>query len=493
MSTRHRSAHNDLRYTAHMHRPFLLVGPFFALFIALNAYAATTPGSGTPSVTTSQQSCTNGRTPNAEEIEMGFPPNVKICPSDQQRLSGGCPEQPYAYLKTKYSPGAESATEGGKGISMLNPEFACRLYKFFKAADQAGFGGKVVNIHSAWRSNETQARLFNAAVAKYGSTDAARKYVAPPGNSMHNKGLAVDLGFQGQAADAWAHKNLATYALYQRMGHEPWHIEPSGGISGSSPGTGSGGTTPGAYPQSYGQPAPYGQATPLGYGYGQNTSQGPCPYGYVYYNSQCYSLQNQQPLGGMQQYPMQQQQQPYGSSGGSGYPSSGSGGYYGPVAQGTGAQTGIQNGTSSVPNNQSIIDRLTELANATTSTSTVSSTAATTTARITSTTSIAGIEYNGRMPVHMPAGMPVVVATDTIAFGRWIAAQQTFGQSDAALIATSSPDGIRAAFSRIRQQLRMLITLIGLMRSQQEQLLHLPEPQLIYSADVLAPQEGDGD
>lgn len=443
--------------------------------------------------------------PNAEEVEMGFPPSTKICPSDQQRLSGGCSEQPYAYLKTKYSPGAESATEGGKGISMLNPEYACRLYKFFKAADQAGFGGKAINIHSAWRSNETQSRLFNAAIAKYGSADAARKYVAPPGNSMHNKGLAVDLGFQSQAADAWAHKNLESFALYQRMGHEPWHIEPKGGISGASPTSGTGGASP------YGTSAPYGQVSPLGYGSGQNTTQGPCPYGYVFYNSQCYSLQNQQPLGGMQQ-PMQQQpmqQQPMGSQSPS-LPASQGAFPTSNTAQNSSAtpvgstQSGTQSGsTNATPNNQGTLAGLSELLEQSTATGTTQTTSGTQTNSATSTasgtstgyasfgTSSVATYWDGTMHWRDPSMPPLIVATDTLAYGQWVASQQTFGQPGTGLdgLTASSTRGLYAILDGLRAQFRQMYLLLRYMRTNSAQEINwdLPHPQMIV------PEEQYGD
>ncbi|MBM3271852.1 hypothetical protein FJY94_01030 [Candidatus Kaiserbacteria bacterium] len=397
-------------------------------------------------------------------------------------------EEAKQFLITRYDPGPGSSiglsNPKRDGIMKLNDDFAVRLATMMKA------GPSTLRIISAYRTCEGQLAVNPNG---YGG-DCSR---AP-----HTHGIAVDFNYgKNECSGAtyqWVEQNAPRYnlGLYNQL-HRRYvagecnHIEPRGGVAGGTPGTPGTGATPSA------QQRPYGaQVSPLGYGqqYG-NTAQGPCPYGYVFYNSQCYPMQSQQPLGGMQQYPMQQQpqqQQPYGSSGGSGYPSSGTN--YGTATQGSGVQTGVQSGTSSVPNNQSIIDRLAELVNATTSTSTTSNTAATTTTPIIGTTSIAGIEYNGRTPVHMPAGMPVVVATNTITFGRWIAAQQTFGQpSPLSDTATSSSGGIRAAFNRIRQQLRMLVTLIGLIRSQQEMLLHLPEPQLIYTADVLGPQEGGGD
>lgn len=87
---------------------------------------------------------------------------------------------------------------------------------------------KAIKINSGYRSPERQAELFKEAVAKYGSEEAARKWVAPPGNSQHNHGNAADLDVSNPAVKAWVHANAAKYGLGFPMGHEPWHIEALG-------------------------------------------------------------------------------------------------------------------------------------------------------------------------------------------------------------------------------------------------------------------------
>lgn len=120
--------------------------------------------------------------------------------------------------------------------------------------------GQVV-IYSGWRpstraeapegyAGQTQDEIFAAAVAKYGSEAAARKYAAPPGRSKHNVGMAADLKYGSEAAKEWVHANAAKYGLSFPMGHEPWHIEPAnarggGGAGGAAGGGGAGGTSSG--------------------------------------------------------------------------------------------------------------------------------------------------------------------------------------------------------------------------------------------------------
>src|ERR1044072_6685491 len=83
-------------------------------------------------------------------------------------------------------------------------------------------GGRL-HITSGFRSVAQQQQLWDAAVKKYGSAAAARKWVAPPGDSHHNKGVAADLG--GDLA--WAHANAARFGLKFPMPWEAWHIEPA--------------------------------------------------------------------------------------------------------------------------------------------------------------------------------------------------------------------------------------------------------------------------
>lgn len=82
-----------------------------------------------------------------------------------------------------------------------------------------------VTINSGFRSIERQQQLWLDALKKYGSPEAARKWVAPPGNSQHNAGNAADLGYKSDAAKNWVHQNAGTFGLSFPMSHEPWHVE----------------------------------------------------------------------------------------------------------------------------------------------------------------------------------------------------------------------------------------------------------------------------
>lgn len=109
----------------------------------------------------------------------------------------------------------------------MDPAFQAALSAFIAAS-----GGRI-SITSGYRSPERQAQLFADAVRRYGSEEAARKWVAPPGRSNHGRGVAADLSFSDAAAREWAHQNAGRFGLSFPMGWEPWHIEPIGARSSS--------------------------------------------------------------------------------------------------------------------------------------------------------------------------------------------------------------------------------------------------------------------
>ena len=134
-------------------------------------------------------------------------------------------------------------------ITELNDQFETSLANLFAGAPPEI--QQQLRVMSAYRSPERQQQLWNEALVKYGSPEAARKWVAPPGNSQHNHGNAVDLRFLGDDAQKWVHANAANYGLAFPMAHEPWHIEPVGARGGHNHGGN-------ALAATGGQPAPQG-------------------------------------------------------------------------------------------------------------------------------------------------------------------------------------------------------------------------------------------
>lgn len=108
-------------------------------------------------------------------------------------------------------------------ISGLSSSFEGKLEKMLADLPKE-LAGKIT-INSGYRSNERQTQLWQEALQKYGSVAEARKWVAPPGNSQHNKGNAADLGYGSDAARQWAHDNASKYGLQFPLGNENWHIE----------------------------------------------------------------------------------------------------------------------------------------------------------------------------------------------------------------------------------------------------------------------------
>jgi len=113
-------------------------------------------------------------------------------------------------------------TDIGHGFQLASPA-AEAFRRMATAAQQQGVD--LYGISNTYRSVQQQQGLWNQALQKYGSPAAARKWVAPPGNSMHNKGLAIDFSSR-QAAD-WMSRNSGQYG-WQNYSPEWWHFNYKG-------------------------------------------------------------------------------------------------------------------------------------------------------------------------------------------------------------------------------------------------------------------------
>lgn len=117
--------------------------------------------------------------------------------------------------------------------SQFDPRFAQAIMAFLAAGRAAGYSD--LDILSGYRSVERQQQLWDEALARYGSEAAARQWVAPPGHSYHNMGLAADVGYAGGGlsgappdAVQWMHDNAANFGLVFPLDNEAWHIELAG-------------------------------------------------------------------------------------------------------------------------------------------------------------------------------------------------------------------------------------------------------------------------
>ena len=89
---------------------------------------------------------------------------------------------------------------------------------------------------SGFRDPEHQRKLWERALEKYGSPQAARKWVAPPGSSPHQSGRAIDFYLGGENSSGnvanlrrlpaykWLVENAECFGFYPYEA-EPWHWE----------------------------------------------------------------------------------------------------------------------------------------------------------------------------------------------------------------------------------------------------------------------------
>jgi zinc D-Ala-D-Ala carboxypeptidase len=106
------------------------------------------------------------------------------------------------------------------GVAKLDSDLLGALRR--AAADAAGDGVQFY-VDSGWRSPEYQEQLLREAISKYGSKEAATRWVATPNTSAHVSGDAVDIG--PSRAAAWLSEHGGAYGLCQIYGNEPWHYE----------------------------------------------------------------------------------------------------------------------------------------------------------------------------------------------------------------------------------------------------------------------------
>jgi hypothetical protein len=101
----------------------------------------------------------------------------------------------------------------------LHPLLRAAVDRLIEASDGAR------RIISGYRSPAEQARLWAEAVARYGDPEIADDWVARPGTSAHERGLAVDLG--GDVELAVRLVRSLGLPLVRPLDHEPWHFELS--------------------------------------------------------------------------------------------------------------------------------------------------------------------------------------------------------------------------------------------------------------------------
>lgn len=116
------------------------------------------------------------------------------------------------------APHGSAQVDEGADPGRLTHEMSARVGAALAAA------GVPLEVTSGWRSPAYQQGLLDQAIERYGSRAAATRWVLPPEDSAHVRGLAVDVG--PEDGMAWLEANGAAYGLCRRYDNEPWHFEP---------------------------------------------------------------------------------------------------------------------------------------------------------------------------------------------------------------------------------------------------------------------------
>jgi LAS superfamily LD-carboxypeptidase LdcB len=122
-----------------------------------------------------------------------------------------------ARARAVIDPEALAPARAWAGASRLHPALGRAVEALIKAS-----AGRVLLV-SGYRSTERQSDLWADALAKYGDPEVADNWVAPPGRSMHERGLAVDLG--GDLDLAVSLVDELQLPLWRPLANEPWHFE----------------------------------------------------------------------------------------------------------------------------------------------------------------------------------------------------------------------------------------------------------------------------
>jgi hypothetical protein len=125
-----------------------------------------------------------------------------------------------------------TVTGHGGGKHVLHRLAAESWSRLVEAARADGIGAPLLEVVSGYRSIATQEKLWQQALAKYGSEAEARKYVAKPGGSAHHSGRAIDcwLGSGPNSENVPAQRKTQAWAWLtanaERFGFYPYEVEP---------------------------------------------------------------------------------------------------------------------------------------------------------------------------------------------------------------------------------------------------------------------------
>ncbi len=123
----------------------------------------------------------------------------------------------------------DHAPTGTGDVVHLQPALKRALQR---ATTAAAADGVTITVTSGWRSKAHQEELFEQAIRRYGSAEAASHWVLPPSKSEHVRGAAIDVG--PRAAAKWLEHNGVRYGLCRRYANEWWHFELLAAAKGST-------------------------------------------------------------------------------------------------------------------------------------------------------------------------------------------------------------------------------------------------------------------
>lgn len=143
-------------------------------------------------------------------VATGFAASFALTPFAPRAQDGLIPEGAAVTLDDDHLP----------ALANLDPSLLGALRD---AGIEARGEGVTFEITSGWRSREYQGWLLAQAVETYGSEEIARQFVAPPEESAHAKGDAVDI--VPVDAQSWLSQHGAQFGLCQVYANEPWHYQ----------------------------------------------------------------------------------------------------------------------------------------------------------------------------------------------------------------------------------------------------------------------------
>ncbi len=119
------------------------------------------------------------------------------------------------------------APTGGDDLDGLDPGMRTIVDR---ARTQAAAADVDLLVVSAYRSRSEQQSIWEFSVGKYGSEQAAIRWVLPPALSAHVTGEAIDV-IPRQGA-AWLEGRSAALGLCRRYANEWWHFERTASMPG---------------------------------------------------------------------------------------------------------------------------------------------------------------------------------------------------------------------------------------------------------------------